>query len=238
MSLLRGLAILCVSTMAAVSGAGAQTSIPLTVGQNFSLEGINLKIASCTGTGGASCAGAELLSVSSSRGVISFEIIGTGGGSAALSESSASSTSDVLTVGITVADTSNSSRQVTSASASTVGTYNLGSCSSTPCSTTPIAQGAATLSVATGGTPLLDQLSSSKTTQQTVPSGPLTVSTPSTSSMTLTETLTLNDEKLNVSTFNIYSQLITLHATPEPATLSIMLLGLGGLAVARRRRRS
>jgi hypothetical protein len=211
--------------------------IGLTTGANFSLEGLNLKIVSCTVTGSGSCGNAELVAISASRGAISFLLVGDGGivggtQSAALTGTKNTNTSLSLVLAVSQAG---SSKVVNDVSASTVGTYDLGSCSGS-CSTAPVATGAATVNVATGGTPLLDTLTQN-TSQQTQASGPMTLNTP-TGSFNLTETLTLNVGNFNISSFNIFSQLITFHPAPEPATLSIMLLGLGGLAIARRRRRA
>jgi len=242
--ILRCLPILGLLITALLSPAAAQSlpgPIGLTAGANFSLEGLNLKVVSCSVTTNAinsSCGNAELVAMSASRGAISFLLVGdngTVGGpqSAALTGAKNTNTSLSLVLAVSQAG---SSKVVNDISASTVGTFDLGSCSGSSCSTAPVATGAATVNVATGGTPLLDTLTQN-TSQQTQASGPMTLNPP-TGSFNLTETLTLNVGNFNINTFNIFSQLITFHTAPEPATLSIMLLGLGGLAIARRRRRA
>jgi hypothetical protein len=243
MTLTRRIAILSLFLTAVASGTWAAPPGPIavTAGQSVSLEGLKLTIVSCAHAGTGSCTNLELVPVTVGRGIVSFLLVddnGSLGGtqSAALSQTTSNTTTNSLTVVLTIADT-NSARVVNTLDVQTTGTYNLRtSCVGTNnchTSTPGVSSGMASLSA--GATGSLTNALSQSTSQQMPTATGLSVAS---NSFTLTETLSQNSENFNINTFNIFSQLITLHATPEPASFSIMLLGLGALAAVRRRRKA
>jgi hypothetical protein len=244
MNFSRGLAILGFLLMAPLSGAWAQLPLPQqlshTTAAVFSIEGIKLS-ALCSAT----CNNEELVAVSGTRGVISFEIVGFTGAfqnvanptnlSAALSLASPTATSASLGVDITVSDVS-SSRVVTGWAMTVDGTDNTTSKFAT-------ATGNASMTSVATATALSQALTVKTASEQilTTPTPPAVAAvTASTAPFTFNETMSLANPSAvttTTATFNIFSQLITFHAVPEPVSVSIMLLGLTGLGVARRSRR-
>jgi hypothetical protein len=189
-------------------------------------------------TGCGSSNDLELEAVPSGRGNLTFEIVNTGGTSSAiLAAGSGTSGSNVLTVGLTFAlsaGTPNTYTAVQPATASAIGYADLKYSTSSVVSTASSVFTNATVSPGTLTANLAPDVNASTPTQQT-PSSTTTSFTPD-NSFTVTDTLTLNagGHTVNELQYNVLA--LKLRTAPEPASLSIFVLGLGGIMVARRRR--
>jgi hypothetical protein len=180
----------------------------------------------------------ELAAVPSGRGTLTFEILNTGGTSSAiLAAASGSSGNNVLTVGLTFAlsnGTPNTYTAIQPATVSAVGYADLTHSTSGVVSTASAVFTNATVAPNSLAANLTPEVNAGTVVQQ----APSTTSTSFTAdnSFTVTSTLTLNANGHTVNDLQYNVLALKLRTAPEPATLSIFVLGLGGIMVARRRR--
>jgi hypothetical protein len=239
MTLLRRLATLGLSLIVASPGAWAQTE--LLVGNTLTLDGIQLEVASCSVTIGgnaqSNCSSISMEQVSTGRDTLSYELIGTGGGPA-LSDTSDTATSSLALVLTATANSGFHPAGTVVTSAATLTT--LGYMNFTGGTTGTVAQASTAFSGGTTAATLTDNLTAKAagSGEQTVVSSPASTFSPSTASFTITEDLTLNPNGKSISALSLNQITLKLTTTPEPATVSLVLLGLGGLAIARRRRQA
>src|ERR1019366_2659363 len=238
MTSFRYLAMLAVFLTTGLSGAWAQLPSISMRGGSFSIDGLKLTVSGCTITGGSytssSCAGDELVATSGNRGGITFQIQNYGGTASAALDDTSSHHTVTMAYTIVVADNS-SSKVVIGATETLIGENNIsvGTCLRS-CST-PGATGSSLFSVTASPNPLVDTLAVLGTNPQTAP---VNSSTLNSNSFTLSETLSLNAGGFTNGGLKINTLALHFTTTPEPASITIMALGLGGLAVARRRRRA
>ena len=231
MTLLRRIAISAVFLVCAASGVRAQTSlgtpINLFSGGSFTVGGDKFTISACTassndGVGCASTTGLEVVGTVF-RGLVTLEVENKTAGSPILTDSNSSAATLKLTV--TVSTAAGKTYQAISAlDTTTTGNLTTGHTGSGAFAVTNTSGG-------TFGTTLTDTLPvTSPTSMSSNESG-----TEPTTGMSVQETLTLASN--NASGNNILTGLLAFQKAPEPASISIMLLGLGGLAVTRLRKR-
>ncbi len=250
------LLILGLFVVSAIPVARAQLgpSVPLVANKgSISVYGLTFSIGACTLQldGGATndCAtGApgsrgnlELVAVPEGQGYIGLEVIGYSGAvggstSAALSETvgGPKDVSSILKFTLTAALTGNfpGTYNVIDALFTTTGSRDVGP-------TGGSATSSAVINPSQGKTLTLTDTLARQTGQQTVASGGGTPASFSqaTNSFTVAETLTLSQnggQMLNRLQFD--NTVLRLHTAPEPASIVLLLFGLGGLAVARCRR--
>jgi hypothetical protein len=249
MTLLPRLAVLGLGLIAAVPRAQAQQAIGLVAGDSFNLYGLNVDVSGCTialnGGSATNCAASnklELLQVASPTNSIMFEVIGYSGALPGSATSAAlSATSGLSQLDLTLAVTPNASyptntTRVTGATLTAVGDDAFKSSKS---GTT--AEASAAFSHATNAASLTAALSPQVTTGtprlQTVASGPDSFS-PTSNSFTITENLELDPNGHSVNLLSLGSVALKFTTTPEPASAAMLLAGLAGIALVRRRRTS
>jgi hypothetical protein len=229
MTLLRRLVVLGFFLAAAAPGAWAQT-VAMANLNTLSAYGLTATITNCSAT----CAGDSLVVVPTGRGTITFEVLNTLNPltSAILS----TTTSATLTFDLVIS--ANTSYHplgsvVSNASLTSVG-YRFCSGGGTACS----AVATASFSAGTTATPLTDTLptSSSTSTQVSMVNSPSSFS-PASNSFTVVESLSLNKNGQTAGNLAFDSLALKLTTTPEPASIAVLLMALGGLVMARPRRR-
>jgi PEP-CTERM motif len=219
------------------------TLVPLATGNILNAFGLTATISGCSAT----CSGDTLELISSGRDTISIETINTAtSGSAILASANSTGTAPAaVTLGYTLTFAINPSSKltgtvVTSATQTAVGSDNCtGGCTT--------ATGSAVLADSTAKTaPTITFSPSTSLTDNLTPttlsntvsiaSGASTFS-PAANAFTVTESLNLNGSATTTDlAFN--TLVLKLNTAPEPASMSVMLIALGGLAAARRRRSS
>jgi hypothetical protein len=227
MFLFRPLAILSLLLIGGTSSAWASE---VAFGNNASLAlyGFTFQVSNCSleisGTSESSCSGhnLELESVSTGRDTITVEVAPTSG-SYALQSTNGAMTSLSYTL---TATQQTGNTQFSAATLSTTGS-NTYTCKSGGCSTTY--SGA----VSSSGTNFLTVALAQNATQN---SSNYSLGSP-VNGFSVQQNVTLDGNNLNGSTLALSTLALTLHTTPEPASIAILLVGLGSLAVARRRRR-
>jgi len=250
MNLLYRLAILpLILTAASMNGAGAVSLLntgttPLvTSGLTFTVTGCQVGVSN-SGTTSPCVSGnnLQLIPVNAGRGTITVEVIG-GGGSAALVETgtTASNGNSNLLVNLSVSLTPGfnpATYLATNAEFTTNGVEKYSTCG------TCGSDGSSAQAVVSNGpgtlmANLLLQNGSTAQTTQTVNSATVNFSGTGANAFTIAETLNLHDNGGDaIGTLQFNYMTLTLHTVPEPASITMMLLGLGGLAMARRRRQA
>jgi PEP-CTERM motif len=217
--------------------AGGPTPVPVALvnGNVLNAFGLTATISSCSAT----CNGDSIELISSGRDTISIETINTAtSGSAILAPATGSPTTPVaLSYTLTFALNPSSTLKgtvVNSATQTAVGSDNCtGGCTT--------ATGSATLAASTvtfsPSATLTDNLTTTTASNTvSIPSGASTFST-GTNAFTVAESLNLHGSATTTDlAFN--TLVLKLNTAPEPASMSVMLIALGGLAAARRRRSS
>jgi len=240
MSLFRRLALLSLFLASGMPYAWAANPIGLygTSGSSGTLAwyGFDVSVASCTeGLNGATATacsthdGLELVAVPSGRDAVTFEIVNATSGSAIFSVPNMGG-QDVLNAVLTVTPNASylpSGSKATTAMLTTTG-YN--SCSTgVGC----VATASAAFSAGATVTQLVDTLPKNNGLDVN-PNGPNNFSTAS-NSFTVAETLTLNPTH-TVTDLALNIVALKLTTTPEPTSITVVLIALGGLVAARRRR--
>lgn len=228
LTLARGIVLLAVSLIAAAPGAWAQQSLLLGTGSVLTLNGLTLTVTGCT-VNNVACAASnniELLGVPSGRGTVTVDVIGNGGGPIfSIANGTTGTVDDVLALSYSVATNAPSSAKITSAAlslnASTTGNWSTSSYTSWS-QTDSRGPSPASLNLNSG--------SGGLATSSWSPS-------PSGSTFTVSDTITLQRTYgTNAGTVTLASAVQKFIATPEPASIAVVLMGLGGLVFARRRR--
>jgi hypothetical protein len=213
------------------------TTSGTTVGGSLTWYGFTVT-ATCSilGSGCTSANDLELEAVPSGRGNLTFEIVNTGGTGSAILAATRTSGNDVLTVGLTFAlspGTPNTYTAVQPATVSAIGYADLTSSKTGVVSTASSVFTNAVVSPNPLAANLIPDVSG--TPIQQTPSSTTTSFTPD-NAFTVTSTLTLNANNHSVNELQYNVLALKLRTAPEPASLSIFALGLGGIMIVRRRR--
>jgi hypothetical protein len=233
MTLLRRVAILSLFLIAAASHVWAQTgSTIIQNGKSMAYDGYTFTISNCaygvnTTTLTGSCTGnstIDLVGMNQSRGGFTLQVQNAAGtGSAALSETSTAKQS-YLSFTVTV---SGAGPQISGATLT--GTGVVTNCASS-CSST------VTTSIAAMGSTMNDPwvaASGSKSYNTSTSFAPMSLNT-----VAFNENLDLNSAGVvSGATLSLTSVALRMTRAPEPASIAILLCGVGGLTLARRRRR-
>jgi hypothetical protein len=247
MTLFPRLAILGLALIAAIPGARAQQSIGLVAGDSFNLYGLNVDVSSCTiGLNGATAAACtatnklELLQVASPTNTITYEVVGytgTSPGSTTSAALSASTGTSQLNLTLLVTPNANYHTNTTRVTGATL--TSVGEAAFDHSTSGTSAQASAAFSAGTTATKLTDALApevnQNTPTVQTVPNGPDSFS-PNSASFTITENLELDPNGHSVNLLSLRSVALKFTTTPEPASIAILLAGLAGITLVRRRR--
>jgi hypothetical protein len=249
MTLFPRVAILGLALIAGASGARAQQAIGLVANDSFDLYGLNVDVSGCTiGLNGATATACsatnklELLQVASPTNTITYEITGYGGASPGSTPSAAlSASSGTSQLNLTLLVTPNASyhtdtTRVTGATLTSAGddAFDFGSGGTA-------AKASAAFSAGTTAAPLTAALTPQVTrgtpAGQMAANGPDSFSSPS-ASFTITENLELDPNNHSVNLLSLSSVALKFTTTPEPASIAMLLAGLAGIALVRRRRTS
>jgi hypothetical protein len=239
MILMRRLAILGLMLIASTSGAWAATSTEVFAGATISLNGLTLTVLSnpslCTLSyaGKSACSstdGIYLQGVAAGKDLVSFELVGASSGPAfSLAKGSTADASMSFQYTVTTDEPSTA----------TFGNGSLTLNGTTSSSTTNKHVTAAEAFSAnapsaapTGLTGFNLFLDSSATSQSAGPTG--FTNSPELKTFTITDTINLTPS--SIAGVSLISLVNTFHTAPEPASITVLLLGLGGLAFVRRRR--
>jgi hypothetical protein len=222
---------------AGATGGLAQTAAPLALDATVTLDGLTGKITSLTLPAGGLTSGAELEVVAGSGDNLTFELVNSNGSSSAIFASSRATETLAFTLQVTpTAGYTEQLGKVSTVTQSAVGFQaytNCHTCSGSSATVSTTFNTAATTSPLTNS--LAIQGDGMMATQQTISGTADGITTP-TSSINITSTLTLtpHSETVNQLAFNALT--LKLHTVPEPASASLLLVGLGCVLMTRRRR--
>jgi len=213
-------------------GQVSGTTVPLATNNVLDAYGLTATITSCSAT----CSGDTLELISSGRDTITIEAINNTPSAILASATSSKNAPAPVALSYTLTFAINPSSKlkgttVTSAVQTATGSNN---CNGSQC---PTATGSATLanSHATLATLTDNLLPTSGTTSHSNASNLNTFT--GTNSFTVVESLNLSGARTTTDlAFN--TLVLKLTTAPEPASISVMLMAIGGLAAARRRRSS
>jgi hypothetical protein len=181
-----------------------------------------------------------LLQVASPTHSITFEVIGYTGALPGSSTSAAlSATTGLSQLNLVLLVTPNASYHTNTTRVTGAALTAIGKDAYTHSGSGTTAQASAAFSAGTTATKLTSALApqviSGAPTLQTVASGANSFS-PTSASFTITENLQLDPGTHLVNTLSLSSVALKFTTTPEPASIAILLAGLAGTALVRRRR--
>jgi hypothetical protein len=221
--------------LAAIGPAAGQT-VSLLNGAELSMQGLNLTVANCSlvlaGWQQASCAsgGLALQAIGGSPGTVGYQLAYNGNGSNGINNTALVGGDDLFQVSFTLAVATNETGSTVSAA--TLTTTGAGTNCAPFCGADIIAS--QRFSAAAGGGDLAVNLLSSPTASLILTNA---------SAFTINEIVSMNppnsweDDCWDPSTLNLGSVRQTFKTVAEPATVALLLTGIGGLALARSRRR-
>jgi hypothetical protein len=254
MTVLRRLAVLGLFLFAAIPQGRAQITSPIALennadsSQTLSVYGLTFSISGCSygtgvasGSSGGSCVGngLELEGVQTGRDTITVEAVSSTAGSAALSQALDGTESYLnFTVNVTPSGsyvgTQASGALLTAIGVNSYNTTGCGGCSAS--FTTQATSSSFTTSPLTPASPWANEYSSTAT--QMYSSDPDSLTSPL-NTFSFGENILLSTSGAQSgATLKLNTLALKFYTTPEPASIAMLLFGLGGLAMVRRRRAS
>jgi hypothetical protein len=219
-----------------IAAPGWAQTVPLLNGSHLSMTGLNLTVSNCSlvvaGWQQSSCAAGNLVlqAASGSRGTVSYQLAWNGTGTNPMSNTSQVGNDDMFQLSFTLGVATN--QPGSKVSAATLTTIGAGNNNCSPFCGADLTAHQSFSAAAGGGSLTADLL--------TAPSASLTLA--KAASFMINETVTLtpdgtnqHNQEFNPYTLNLGSVKETFATAPEPAAVVILLTGLGGLALMRRR---
>jgi hypothetical protein len=243
MNLWRNLVVLGVCSAAGATGAAAQTAItPFALNNTVSLDGLTATITSLSCPASGCTSGDQLEIVTVSRGNLEFEVVNSSASSSifAAPTGSNSTVTETLAFTIKIAPTSGYTHRIgtpTKVTESATGWQAYSTCSTCSQESAPISAAFTGSSVTTnplaGALPLQTQDTTASQVSFTSSTDSITTAA---SPFVISSTLQLINNGNTATKLEFDAYALTLHTAPEPASVAVLLIGLGGLAMARRRR--